>query len=214
MEPRHLTSSVTRSQMLLQDPSLQTPHQRKMFLLVYPWRPTLHTRATKLTRCSSLQQRPLQETSSYRRPAWNLPTWATFLVKHMMLSFNIQINKVCVEGGWGGGLRHLSFFLLFQVFSSHLRLLDCSCWLPWPWSSLQVLTWRRNANSQQVCFQVNNRETTQSITYKATLLIPLGKFVLSIWPILHNGSSGLLRCSAYTWKYATNFIQCYTKGLT
>lgn len=113
MEPRHLTSSVTRSQMLLQDPSLQTPHQRKMFLLVYPWRPTLHTRATKLTRCSSLQQRPLQETSSYRRPAWNLPTWATFLVKHMMLSFNIQINKVCVEGGMRGGIKALIFFSSF-----------------------------------------------------------------------------------------------------
>lgn len=96
MEPGHLTSFVTRNRMVSQDPSLQTPHQRKSFLSVYLWRPILHMRATEVTRCSPLQQHPLLESSS-RRPAWNLPKWATSLVKQIFLTFYTQVNKV------GGG---------------------------------------------------------------------------------------------------------------
>lgn len=104
MEPGHLTSFVTSSRMISQDPSLQTPHQRKSFL-----HPILHMRATKVTRCSPLQQHPLLE-SSYRRPAWNLPTWATSLVKQMYFSFILHTGQ---QGG-GQELRHLSFFASFS----------------------------------------------------------------------------------------------------
>lgn len=100
-------SSAMRSQTAPLNLPQKTPHQRKTLHLFYQWQPTpLHTRATRVTRCWLLQQRPLGETTSHKRPTRTLQTGVTILVKHKLLSVTTHISEV-------GGTKALVLFSTF-----------------------------------------------------------------------------------------------------